>query len=354
MKKTLLALALTGAFASGAFAQNVTLSGLVDAYVGSIQYSGDKRVLALNSGGMTTSWWGISGTEDLGGGLKASFKLSSFFRVDSGSSGRFPGNESFFSRDASVALEGGFGKVTMGRALAPNFLPTVIFNSFGDSFAFSPLVVHANVPLFNGTGWPSANAGDTGWSNEIIYSTPNFSGFSANLHYQLGEVSGSSGKRNFGGNFLYFGGPFAVGGFVHSVRVNNPLPGTAGDVKLGFSQQKAWMLSGKAGLGPANVFANYERTSHDGGIAGDADSKIWSVSADLAAGSGKVLAAYANTKWTTTPITSTLNGKKRKTFSLGYDYVMSKRTDVYTVVMSDKITNANKGTTFALGMRHKF
>lgn len=68
----------------------------------------------------------------------------------------------FFSRDANVTLEGGFGKVTVGRGLAPNFLPTVIFNAFSDSFAFSPIVLHANVPLFNGTGWQSVNAGDTG------------------------------------------------------------------------------------------------------------------------------------------------------------------------------------------------
>ena len=355
MKKTVIAAAIAGAFASGAFAQNVTLAGLVDVFVGSIQYSGDKRTAKADSNGMTTSWWGMSGTEDLGGGLKGEFKVSGFFRPDTGAVGRFNGNENFFSRDAWVGLAGNFGTVHVGRDLAPNFLPTVIFNSFGDSFAFSPIVLHANVPLFNGTGWAAANAGDTGWSNQVRYTTPNMGGFSANLHYQFGEVAGNSSNRNYGGNFLYFGGPFALGGFFHNVRANNPGAGTVGSVNVGFSQQKAWMLAGKAGLGPVNVYANYEKATNDNyaGPAGSADSKTWSLSADMAAGPGKFMAAYADTKWSTTP-TSTRNGSKRDTFSLGYDYTMSKRTDAYFVLMNDKITGYDRGNSFAVGLRHKF
>ena len=353
MKKTLVAAAVSGLLASTAFAQNVTLAGLVDVFAGSIQYSGDKRTAKVDSNGMTTSWWGVSGTEDLGGGLKASFNVKGFFRPDSGAVGRFGGNENFFSRDANVTLEGGFGKVTVGRGLAPNFLPTVIFNAFGDSFAFSPLVLHANVPLFNGTGWQSVNAGDTGWSNEVIYSTPNFGGLSANVHYQFGEVAGNNSNRNMGANFLYFGGPFALGGFVHQVRANNPNTGTVGDVKLGFSQQKAWMLAGKVSVGPATLFANYENAdnSNYSGLAGNAKSKTSSVSADLAAGPGKVLVAYANTKFTRSSTSAT---SKRATFSVGYDYLLSKRTDLYVVGMNDKITGFYRGNSFAVGVRHRF
>jgi len=355
MKRTLLAALIAGALAAGASAQNVTLSGLIDAYVGSMQYAGDQRTGAMNSGGMTTSWWGMRGSEDLGGGLKTEFAVTGFFRGDNGAWGRFPGNESLLSRDAWVGLSGNFGSVHVGRDLAPNFLPTIIFNAFGDSFTFSPIVLHANVPLFNGTGWAAVNAGDTGWSNQIRYTTPNFGGFSANLHYQLGEVAGNGSNRNVGANFLYFVGPFALGGFVHSVRANNPLPGTVGNVQLGFSQQKAWMLAGKAGLGPANLYANYERAKNDNyaGAAGNAESKTWSLSADLAAGPGKLLAGWANTKWSTAPV-SARDGSKRDTFTVGYDYNLSKRTDVYAMVMSDRIAGFNRGNSFALGLRHSF
>lgn len=336
MKKSIIAAAIAGALSTGAFAQNVTLAGLIDAYVGSIQYSGDKRTAVVNSGGMTTSWWGMSGEEKLGNGLTAEFKLTGFFRGDNGAFGRF-GGDNTFSRDAWVGLKGDFGTVHFGRDLAPNFLPTVIFNAFGDSFAFSPLVLHANVPLFNGTGWAAANAGDTGWSNQIRYTTPNFGGFSANAHYQLGEVAGNSSKRNVGLNFLYFGGPFALGGFWHDVRLANP----GGAVLT--TTQKAWMLSGKGSFGGANVYANYERANN----SNNNDSKTASLSADFAVGPGKVMAGWANTKWTG-------SSSKRDTFTVGYDYNFSKRTDGYVMLVNDKITNYDRGNSFAVGIRHRF
>ena len=124
-KKLYLALAIGSAFALPATAQTTTqVVGVVDNYVGSMKYSGDQgRTSAVNSGGMTTSWFGFKGSEDLGNGLKANFNLTSFFRADTGATGRFNGNETFFSRDANVGLSGNFGAVTLGRGLAPNFLP---------------------------------------------------------------------------------------------------------------------------------------------------------------------------------------------------------------------------------------
>ncbi len=381
MKSTLVATAIASALSVSALAQNVTLSGVVDVFAGSMQYSGDKRTSKVDSNGMTTSWWGLAGTEDLGGGLKMDYKLSAFFRPDSGASGRFNGNETFFSRDAWVGLSGGFGSVHVGRDVAPNFLPTVLFNAFGDSFAFSPLVLHANVPLFNGTGWSAGNAGDTGWSNQIRYTTPNIGGFTANLHDQFGEVAGTSGNRNYGANVLYFNGPISLGGYYHSVRANNPGPNPVGAVIIKmlpivvasnengwvgmyayvpFAEQKAWMLAAKLAMGSANVYANYEQAKNSGVFAPTAEipdfqatSKTWSVSADVAAGPGKFLAAYANTKLSASGVVTFFN-PKRETFSLGYDYALSKRTDAYVVYMNDKITEYDRGNSFAMGVRHKF
>ena len=71
--------------------------GLVDAAVG--RFAGpaaginaqDRAVTKLDGGGMSTSHWGLRGTEDLGGGLSAQFELSSFVRNDSGATGRTSG-----------------------------------------------------------------------------------------------------------------------------------------------------------------------------------------------------------------------------------------------------------------------
>ena len=48
------------------------------------------------------------------------------------------------------------------------------------------------------SGWRATTPSDTGWANEIIYSTPSFGGLSANMHYQFGEVAGDSGPKNVG------------------------------------------------------------------------------------------------------------------------------------------------------------
>jgi len=338
-----------------ASAQEVTVSGLVDTYAGVQQYAGSQRAAVVNSGGMSTSWWGVEGKEDLGGGMRAEFKLASYFRSDTGAVGRFNGNESFFSRNAYVGLASELGTLHLGRDGAPNFLPTALFNAFGDSFAFSPLVLHANVPLYNGTGWDSVNASDTGWSNQIRYTTPRLGGFTANLHYQFGEVAGDSGNHNIGASFLYLQDRFGLGGFVHRVRMDNPLPGTVGVVKLGFSQQDAWMLSGKLALGQAWLYANYEhaRNSNASGAAGEAVSQTWSMSADYAIGNGKLQAAYARTSWTGTAGVA-LNGRARDTLTLGYDYDLSRRTDLYAVAMQDRITGYARGLSYATGIRHRF
>ena len=125
MKKNLIALGAALLCAAGAHAQSsVQLTGLVDVFAGSMKMAGDASSKSVvDSGGLTTSWFGMKGTEDLGGGLKAHFNLTSFIKVDTGTQGRFA-NDTFFSRDANVSLSGGFGSVLLGRWMAPNFLPS--------------------------------------------------------------------------------------------------------------------------------------------------------------------------------------------------------------------------------------
>ncbi|MNT92501.1 Outer membrane porin protein precursor [compost metagenome] len=62
---------------------------------------------------------------------------------------------------------------------------------------------------------------------------------------------------------------------------------------------------------------------------------------------GKVLASWARTEMTATDVS-------RKTFTLGYDHFLSKRTDVYAMLMNDRITARTTGNSFGLGVRHRF
>jgi predicted porin len=45
---------------------------------------------------------------------------------------------------------------------------------------------------------------------------------------------------------------------------------------------------------------------------------------------------------------------KRDTLTLGYDYNLSRRTDVYSLLMLDKYTGLASGKSLALGIRHRF
>lgn len=344
MKKTLLAVGAMLACLGAAQAQSsVQVSGLLDTYVGSMRMAGAAgRTNVVGSGGMTTSWVGFSGTEDLGNGLKATFALNAFLRVDTGAPGRFDG-EPFFSRDANVGLTGGFGAVTLGRGKAPNFLPTILLNPFGDSFTVSPLVLHANVNPNANWAYRSTPA-DTGWSNQITYSTPSLHGLKANLHYQFGEQANASGKRNVGFNVMYANGPAAVMAFYENADINNPVaPNTVRNRKTD------WMLGGSYNFDVVKLFATYGQAKEK---KIDLKTKTWSLGADIPVNkAGSVKLALAHTK---ADLAAPAADATRKTYSLGYDHFLSKRTDVYTVAMRDSISRQKSGTSVLLGIRHRF
>lgn len=350
-KELVLTAALALAFTTPAMAQtNIEVVGLVDVFTGSMRSAGDSNSRAVvDSGGLTTSWFGFKGTEDLGGGLKANFNLTSFFRADNGAYGRFTG-DTLFSRDANVGLSGSFGAISLGRDLSPSFLPLILFNPFGDSFAFSPLILHAAVPLFNASGFASSFAGDVGgWSNEIKYTTPDFGGLKANLHYQFGETAGNNSRNNVGANVLYFAGPLSLTAFYHSVKVNNPVESGIAPVMsaggLQATKQNTWFVGGGYDFGVAKLYATYDKTSHDV----DINDKTVSAGASVPFGGGKVLAGYAQTKRSAAGTDIT-----RNTVTVGYDYNFSKRTDVYAMLMNDRITGFDSGNSFGVGMRHSF
>lgn len=357
MKKWCIAAAL--ACTTGAWAQsNVTLSGIADAYAGSIRMAGDGRRTVLNSGGMSTSYFGFSGVEDLGGGLKAGFVLGAFFRVDAGEIGRFNG-DNYFARDSNVYLSGAFGKLSLGRSMAPNFLPTALFNPLGDSFTFSPLILHSAV---SAAGWGyTTNPSDTGWSNQVVYSTPTFGGFRANLHYQFGEQTtvGYRGRNNHGIDIWYGSGPLALVAYYERAQIANPA-GTG--LITGGDTRKSWMLGATYDFEWAKFFLTYGEAKREL-TQEDFDTVQLGVSVPI--GAGKLAASVAQTRrkvplyleWTLLPGWEFPWGEdrsKRTTATVGYDYFLSKRTDVYANLMHDRATAVSSGTSYGVGIRHRF
>lgn len=309
------------ALSTTASAQSVSLYGLIDMSVARTQNPGGAATKGVESGKMSTSYWGVKGTEDLGGGLKAQFAVESFMRSDTGQSGRFDG-DTFWARSSYVGLDGGFGSVTLGRNTTSLFVQTLIFNAFGDSFGFSPAIRHY---FTSGTV-----TGDTGWSDSVRYALPSMGGLSATV---MAAAAEGNGGRNVGASALYFSGPFG-GGFAWQ------------KVKKGATVQDttSWQLAGSYDLKSFKLFGQFGKVANDTtGV--DYDILGLGTTVPLSA-DGLLRAQWGQIKPET--------GAKRTTLTLGYTHNLSKRTELYGVFMNDKLSGLSAGNNYGVGVRHKF
>lgn len=363
MRRYLLAGLLACVLAAPARSQTqLTVVGGVDAYAGSMKNSGDAtRRKIVGSGGMTTSWFGFRGREDLGSGLRAEFGLAGFYQADTGASGRVPG-DNMFSREASVGLAGAFGKLSFGRTAAPNYLPKVLFNAFGNSMIFSPLMLHSYIPtgVLGARTWTAATAGDSGWSNQVIYATPEFNGLRVNFHVQPGEQAGKPGASNIAVNVFYLKGPLALSGFVHRVRVSNPNAGmplidpTRAPINTSaITQQRAAYAAASYNFGPLKLFGTYQSARDDAAaLAKELRDRTASVGFSAPVGAGAILFDCATTRRSGSLASPA--SKRRSTASLGYDYKVSLRTNLYLIAMSDRVSGLERGNSLGAGVRHNY
>jgi predicted porin len=335
-------LAAMGMGGTAAAESSVELYGLVDAWAGATKMPGDlDHTWTQGGGGMSTSYWGLKGSEDLGGGTQAIFKMEGFFRPQTGQAGRFDGDH-FFARNAYVGLKNDtLGTVKLGRVTTSYFVSTILFNPFGDSYTFSPMVFHTYLGL-EGQGI----TGDSGWDHTVMYTTPDFKGLSASVAYAFGNDPNHTGQNKWSANLLYFNGPFAATVAYQQVRFNNT-PGDLGTIVPGFRDQRAVQLGVTYDLSFVKLFGQYQyiRNTID---SGDVTMNGGQLGVSIPFGGGNVLASYAYTRSTGA------SDVKRNTWALGYDYNLSKRTDVYVAYMSDRATDLSNGSTYGVGMRVKF
>ena len=328
---------VTGAQAQSASTGNVKLYGLIDVSAGRFQGIGGNRIYAVNSGDMTTSYLGFSGNEDLGGGLRARFALEAFNRTDTGTAGRFPG-DAFFARNAFVGLSGAFGTTDIGRTTTTLFVSTLLFNAFGDSFTFSPSIrqYFINPLAVSVPGSRSQVIGDTGWNNSLQYASPKYGDFNFNFMINAGEGSASAVGRNVGGNAFYGNGKF--GATVAFQQVKNQ---SGGPLPSGFTKQDTYQLGASYDFTFAKLFAQYGQVrtfSTDAAV--DARARISGIGAAVPVPGtlGKVLVQYGYSRTTGNFAPATW-----KDASVGYDYNLSKNTDIYAVYMHER-TTAGLGT----------
>lgn len=213
MKKNLpalLVLTSAGMLCSSAHAQSsVTLYGIIDVGLNYQSNASGGRLFAMTSGVNQGSRFGLVGSEDLGSGLKAIFRLENGFDVTNGKLGQ---GGLLFGRQAYVGLSGPYGTLTFGRQY-----DTLI--DFVGQYSVSN----------QWGGYISAHPGDLDnfnysfrSNNSVKFTSENYGGFSFGTLYSLGGAAGDFTRNqiwSLGAGYNH--GPFSIGAAWLSVRNPN-------------------------------------------------------------------------------------------------------------------------------------
>jgi predicted porin len=359
MNKTLIvAAAAAASFATVAHAQSsVTLYGVLDAGITYQSNVASKSLWSMGSG-VDQSRFGLRGSEDLGGGLKAIFTLESGFGLGNG---KFANDGGMFNRQAFVGLSSNYGTVTLGRqydSTQDYLAPLSATGSWGGTYFAHPL----NNDNLNTNNGYAAN-------NSVKFASANYAGL------QFGGTYSFSNSPNFANNRAYSAG---VAYNYQGLRVagsyaqaNNPGTTSSGAIDGITAEGRARVFGAGASyaFGPAQVGAVWTQSRLDNQALG---------APTLHANNYEVNAKYNLTPalglgaaYTYTSAKVDGDSAHWNQFGLQADYSLSKRTDVYAQAVyqrSSKNTNASiydgdsttplsssiNQTAATVGLRHRF
>jgi predicted porin len=334
MKKTLIALAAVAA-TSASFAQStVTLSGTIDVGLQK-RFSGDPLSMTANRNG--TSNWTLSGAEDLGGGLKAVFQISTAFNSDTGT---LTTTDALGNNGMFVGLTGGFGTLRAGRPVNTLYANAMIANGTkGVSLHDSNSVLSGNATA---TAKTSGASSSVYVPNAVQYHTPRFGGVQVQLEYAPSESTLAGNKAGTGVAVRYDGGPL-------SVSFTNYTGAKAATSTLKSVNQ----IAAAYDFSVAKLFFTYR---DQGGLASGEDTS-YALGVTAPVGPGALYAAYNVNEQV---------GSDGRTIIGGYKYNLSKRTQAYVNIARRNAAwigaavTANGGdgtkssTGYGFGLQHNF
>ena len=317
MKKSLLALAVLGAYAGVASAQSsVTLYGTVDLSARYVKNDGSDRRYSLSQDGINSSQLGFKGTEDLGGGLKAEFVLLAGVNADVGTA-----NGKFFNRKATVALKGNFGEIRLGRDYVPTFWNDTIFDAFGTNGLGDSSHVKQILP----TTSASATGNFVRADNTIGYFLPsNIGGVYGQAMVAASEGGATNLGRLYSGRIGFAAGPFDIAGSYGNQRIDS-LPAAP--------SQKTYGVGASYDLGVVKLMGYFDRDTLTY-TGTDLKENRYSFSAVVPVGQGEIHAGYDYSK-----LNNNGTSTKIDAFAVGYVYNLSKRTAVYATAA--RLNNKN-------------
>ena len=358
MKKSLVALAILAAAGVASAQSSVTLFGVVDAAYahGSGSGVGSSSKSQLTNSGYNSSRLGFRGTEDLGGGMSASFWLEAGLNNDNGSgaltntnnqtTGATGGGGLTFNRRSTVSLASGLGEVRLGRDYSPQFWNQTVFDPFGTNGVGTTQTLNSSL------GGPVAVRA----SNSIGYFLPgNLGGFYGQVQHYRGEnntnsvIAGTTTNNNGDGN-----GTAARVGYA-----NGPMNAALAlsSTKYATGNIKTANIGGQWDFGVAKLMGHYNRDRISGGASG----KGALIGGLVPVGPGEIRLAYSTYK------NNLAGDPKTNKIALGYVHNLSKRTALYATyarvknsggaaqALGGSTTAANSNSTgYDFGIRHSF
>lgn len=360
MKRTAAALAALVVVGSSALAQsNVQTYGIADIGVSRVSKVANPSAAApratgsysgVDSGLLQSSRLGFRGSEDLGGGLRATFGIEGAMGVDTGSF-------TAFSRRTTVGLAGdSFGDLQVGRR---KDFTDEIAEPFSSITPFGTFITRVHSNNLDRIGGNRAN-------NMIYYSTPRWGGFRANVSYGFGESqAGTSVGQSLGVGAIYNTAGFGIGagfwtsrlgsagapssdqGAPNAAGCSNLALGAAGDTCI-----RTWIAGARYKVGGLHVHGTYSRVSQPLIKAGSGAAPNFTANFTRATGSTPFTAGGTNNdrssiidlgaeyeiglwKLKASGIRSTYHfigaadDGRLTQFTVGAEYRLSKRTTLY-------------------------
>ncbi|KWF01547.1 porin [Burkholderia pseudomultivorans] len=152
------------------------------------------HMFGFKDAGIYSSFWGLKGSEDIGGGYKVNFRLQGVFNSGTGKLGLADttGGTAVFNQQATIGVSGPFGTFDVGRQFTPMIYAMADTDVRNAQYFGS--ILSAWLGLNQVAGWSGTNTnvpiGALYDSNALVYQSPKFYGASIGLEYAPGGVPG--------------------------------------------------------------------------------------------------------------------------------------------------------------------
>jgi predicted porin len=338
MKKHLIAAGVVAAFAAPAMAQNVSFYGLIGADWTNVSKStsnADTSTVGSGDGALSTTVFGMKGSEDLGGGLKATFQFEGNLKNSGqvGNNAYDAADGAVFNRQAYIGLESAkFGSVKLGRT------GDVIDSVEG----YSNFVQLFDTEAADENGIGNKNAGT------VRYDSPAFNGVKVSASYSNdGRATSTASASTFANQKVvtygvaYNQGPVTVGVAEGTAGYN------ASTSASSTTKPKIQTVYAGYVLGAADI--RVQRTQENDTNNGKNKTTEFAVKYDL--GSGMYVVGH----WENYDVNDT-STTDYKQMGVLLAKSLSKRTTVFVGYKDRNLDDGSKTdeTTTTIGIQHKF